>query len=847
MASSTSKPLQSLALFLLLAQLTNSAFVPKPKNRIEHRPQLSNTYVVHANHLLKPPRFATLEHWYISMVATHSPRAATNGTVASAAGRILYTYDTVMHGFAVRLAADEARRMSRVPGVTAVREGRMYYPQTTRSPGFIGLDPEYGLWSDTDFGDGVIIGFVDSGIWPESPSFNDSGLGPVRRSWKGGCVGLDATLCNNKLVGAKDFSSFSAAEVGGPSSPRDEFGHGTHVASTAAGSEVHDAGLFMFARGTARGVAPKARVAMYKCGGHIGCSDAAIIAAIDSAVKDGVDIISISLGGFPVPFYDDSLAIATLGAEREGVFVALAGGNDGPGPYSVSNVAPWVTTVGAAAVDRLFPANLTLGSGEVLIGQSLYTMKATHTTMTPLVLLTSCDEQSLLPDVVMGKVVVCLRFGGVYVARLLQDAGGAGLVAVDGHEWHGDGVVAEAFTLPALTLSYSKSEKLMDYMESEANPVASFGFACETVTGENRAPTAVGFSSRGPNSVVPELLKPDVLAPGLNILAAWPSDVPVSVFDPDTRRSNYNIMSGTSMACPHAAGVAALIKKRHGDWTPAMIRSGMMTTAATLDNSGRDITDQGVQQRVANATFTSATPLAAGAGHVRPQLAADPGLVYDAGVKDYVDFLCSLNYTVEQLRVFVPDTTGCTTTLPGGPANLNYPSFVVAFNGSTHGHVRKLTRTVTKVYEKPETYRVAVSAPAGVKVTVKPATLEFKEKNEKKSYTVEFRSVKRGHAKSQSWDFGHIAWENRKHQFDPSYTRLTISIYLRNYNMKTKSLIKPMVKHSKVILYGSNNEELLQLASALQHTYTPKYMSINMMMDHKRVYQLCQLRDSHSE
>uniref|UniRef100_J3MMD2 Subtilisin-like protease n=1 Tax=Oryza brachyantha TaxID=4533 RepID=J3MMD2_ORYBR len=741
MASSTFKPLQSLALLLLLAQLTHSAFIPKPKNSTE---QLSNTYIVHANHLLKPSRFVTLEHWYISMVATHSPRATTNGTLA-AAGRILYTYDTVMHGFAVRLAADEARRMSRVPGVTAVREGRMYYPQTTRSPGFIGLDPEYGLWSDTDFGDGVIIGVIDSGIWPESPSFNDSGLGPVRRSWKGGCVGLDSSLCKNKLVGAKDFSS--------------------HVASTAAGSEVDGAGLFMFARGTARGVAPKTRIAMYKCGGaaggHMGFSDAAIIAGIDAAVRDGVDIISLSLGCYPVPFYIDSLAIATFGAQREGVFVVLASGNRGPRPYTVCNVAPWMTTVGAGAVDRLFPANLTLGSGEVLIGQSLYAMKATRTAMTPLVLLRTCDEETISPDVVMGKVVVCLRLGGVYAGMLLQDAGGAGLVAVDGDEWHGDGVVSKAFTLPGLTLSYSKAEKLRDYMESMANPVASFGFACETVTGENRAPTAVGFSSRGPNSVVPELLKPDVLAPGLNILAAWPSDFPVSMYDRDTRRSNYNIMSGTSMACPHAAGVAALIKKRHGDWTPAMIRSAMMT-AATLDNRCRDITDQGVEQAVANATFTSATPLAAGAGHVRPQLAVDPGLVYDAGVKDYVAFLCSLNYTVEQLRVFVPDTAGCTTTLPGGPADLNYPSFVVAFNGSTH--VRTLTRTVTKVYEKPETYSVSVLAPAGVKVTVKPATLEFKEKNEKKSYTVEFRSVKRGHAKSQSWDFGHISWENRKHQ-----------------------------------------------------------------------------------
>uniref|UniRef100_A0A0D9X0R8 Subtilisin-like protease n=1 Tax=Leersia perrieri TaxID=77586 RepID=A0A0D9X0R8_9ORYZ len=753
MVSMISKPLQCLALLFLLAQLTDSVFTPKPKNSIEHhKPQpSSNTYIVHVNHLLKPSRFATLDHWYKSMVATHSPSPLATNATASESGRILYTYDTVMHGFAVRLTAGEARSMSRAAGVTAVHEARMYHLHTTRSPGFLGLDPAYGVWNDTNFGDGVVIGIIDTGIWPESLSFDDTGLSPVRSSWKGGCVGLDASLCNNKLVGAKDFTS-------SPPNPRDEIGHGTHVASTAAGSEVDGAGLFMFARGTARGVAPKARIAMYKSCDNDGCSDPAIIAAIDAAVRDGVDIISMSLGGRPLAFHDDSLAIATFGAVRAGVFVALAAANKGPYPNTVTNVAPWMTTVGAGGVDRLFPANLTLGNDEVLIGQSLYTNKATRTAMTPLVLINECNKESYSPDVVMGKVVVCAKYGGASTGLRVQNAGGSGLIGVEENAWHGDGVDVEAYTLPSLILGRSKAMKLTEYIKSTASPVASFRFACETVSGENRAPTAVFFSSRGPNLIVPKLLKPDVLAPGLNILAAWPSDIPVSV---DGRTSEYNILSGTSMACPHAAGVAALIRKKHSDWTPAMIRSAMMTTAATLDNTGRDIADQGVVDTGA-ADLTSATPLATGAGHVRPQLAVDPGLVYDAGVKDYVDFLCSLNYTVEQLRLFVPDIAGCPSPLPaGGPADLNYPSFVVAFNGRTR--VRTLTRTVTKVYEKPEKYIVVVSAPAGVKVTVSPATLEFSKKNEKKSYTVEFRSVARRHV-NQSLDFGHISWENRKHQ-----------------------------------------------------------------------------------
>ncbi|GJN11247.1 hypothetical protein PR202_ga29423 [Eleusine coracana subsp. coracana] len=229
----------------------------------------------------------------------------------------------------------------------------------------------------------------------------------------------------------------------------------------------------------------------------------------------------------------------------------------------------------------------------------------------------------------------------------------------------------------------------MSYAASSAYPLASLKFTCETVIGENRAPMVVKFSSRGPNPVVPELLKPDVVAPGQNILAAWKGD--------------YVMQSGTSMACPHVAGVAALIKKKHPDWTPAMIRSALITTADTLDNTDRDILDTAVT--AGGRGGTAATPFDTGAGHVRPQLAMDPGLVYDAGARDYVDFLCALNYTVQQLQRFAPDLANCTRTLPGGPAGLNYPSFVVVFGNGTD--VRTLTRTVTAVSEKAETYTVS--------------------------------------------------------------------------------------------------------------------------------------------
>ncbi|CAD6217486.1 unnamed protein product [Miscanthus lutarioriparius] len=316
---------------------------------------------------------------------------------------------------------------------------------------------------------------------------------------------------------------------------------------------------------------------------------------------------------------------------------------------------------------------------------------------------------------------------------------------------------------PAAIFSYTAGEKLSAYMASVPYPVASFSFGCETIVRKNRAPVVAGFSSRGPNPVVPELLKPDVVAPGVNILAAWSGDVSVSGASDDGRRADYNIISGTSMACPHVAGIAAMIKKKHPSWTPAMVRSALMTTAGTVDNRGGDILDNGKGVIVGRAdNVRVATPLVAGAGHVQPDLALDPGLVYDAGERDYLDFLCALNYTVEQMRRFVPDFVNCTGTLAGGPAGLNYPSFIVVFDNRTD--VRTLTRTLTKVSEEAETYNVTVVAPEHVKVTVTPTTLEFKEHMEARSYSVEFRNEAGGNREAGGWDFGQISWVNGEHQ-----------------------------------------------------------------------------------
>ncbi|XP_072957127.1 subtilisin-like protease SBT1.8 [Typha angustifolia] len=542
-------------------------------------------------------------------------------------------------------------------------------------------------------------------------------------------------------------------------SPRDKNGHGTHTSSTAGGGVVPDADFFGFANGTARGLAPRARLAMYKaCWSTVGCYKSDILAAIDNAVRDGVDVLSLSIGSpFGQDLYDsDPVAVGTFAAARAGIFVTCSAGNSGPYAGTVTNSAPWVATVGAGTIDRSFPARVVLGNGKVLLGQSLYFQEVNQSEMIELVYVGLCYPDLLVPATVMGKIVIC-NDASVGTGLDVEEAGAAGLIAVNLPR-DGEGIIVQRFTLPAVAVSYAAEGDIRKYLNSSAGkPVAMLELRYRrTVIGETRAPTVAGFSSRGPSQASPEILKPDVIAPGMNILAAWPPESPLYKDNyEDPRRSAFNIISGTSMACPHVAGLAAALRGAHPTWTPAMVRSAIMTTAATLDNNYRPI--------IANENSQPATPFAVGAGHINPPTARDPGLVYDAGVQDYIDFLCALNYTDEQRLKIVGGPTTC-SEIQGGVAGINYPSFVVIFNNRTSTKVLK--RTLKKVYELPEIYKVRIvnPMPEKVEVRVKPDLLEFKGVNEIRSYEVEFKSkvVMKGNDKCE--EYGFIIWENMEHQ-----------------------------------------------------------------------------------
>ncbi|XP_021803505.1 subtilisin-like protease SBT1.2, partial [Prunus avium] len=299
--------------------------------------------------------------------------------------RMLYSYQEVISGFAARLTQEGVRAMKEMDGFVAAHPERVFRRKTTHTPNFLGLHQQTGIWKESNFGKGVIIGVLDGGIEPNHPSFSGAGIPPPPAKWKGRCD-FNASDCNNKLIGARAFNLAAQALKGDqPEAPNDIDGHGTHTASTAAGAFVQNADVLGNAKGTAVGIAPYAHLAIYKvCFGEP-CPEADILAALEAAVQDGVDVISISLGEDSVPFFKDSTAIGSFAAIQKGIFVSCAAGNSGPFNGTLSNEAPWILTVGASTIDRHIVATAKLGNGEEFDGESLFQPKDFPSTLLPLV------------------------------------------------------------------------------------------------------------------------------------------------------------------------------------------------------------------------------------------------------------------------------------------------------------------------------------------------------------------------------------------------------------------------------------------------------------------------------
>lgn len=217
-----------------------------------------------------------------------------------------------------------------------------------------------------------MISHLDAGIWPESPSFSDAGMPPVPVRWRGKCESgeaFNASSCNRKLIGARYYRSGYEAEEDtldkiSFKSPRDSLGHGSHTASTAAGRFVSNMNYKGLAAGGARGGAPMARIAVYKTCWDSGCYDVDLLAAFDDAIRDGVHILSISLGPDAPQgdYFSDAISIGSFHAANRGVLVVASIGNEG---YrgSATNLAPWIFSIAASSTDRDFMSDVQLGNG----------------------------------------------------------------------------------------------------------------------------------------------------------------------------------------------------------------------------------------------------------------------------------------------------------------------------------------------------------------------------------------------------------------------------------------------------------------------------------------------------
>jgi subtilisin family serine protease len=620
----------------------------------------------------------------------------------------------------------------------------------------------------------VIIGVIDTGIWPEHPSFADDGsyntlpVDPLPCEFGNTTHNSnDADFtCNNKLIGARQmlatYRALFGAEPDEFDSARDDDGHGTHTASTAGGNAGVEASIFGIPRGIVSGIAPRARVIAYKGLGELGGFSSDLAAAIDQAVADGVDVINYSVGGgASLAGADD---IAFLFAADAGVFVATSAGNSGPNPGTIGGPAsvPWLTSVGANSQDRAFISEITLDGppepptglwgGSVTHGIENYNLVDAEGVADSMGDTSGQCLNEFIPGTFQSDdAVLCNQFDfgvprPVRVANVATGDGGAVIF----HNSAGVNMTpTDNHPLPTVHMLNDIGQPLKDYLV--ANPGAvTVSFTQSEATYADEDPRVVpdmmaSFSSRGPDPVALDIIKPDVTAPGISILAgASPIHLGAAA-----QGELFQAIMGTSMSSPHVAGAFALIKQAHPDWSPAIAKSALMTTAY------QDVLkDDGV---------TQADPFDIGAGHIYPGGKAnkgsvfEPGLAYHAGLFEYAAFTCGAD-----LGVFTQGSCDFLQSLgiPTEAYNLNLPSIGVAELAGSQTVVREVT-SVAK--EKGwRTYNVSVEVPPGYEVTVEPSKIRLKSGNTA-TYYVTITNVG---ASIGEWQFGSLTWSDKTGHYD---------------------------------------------------------------------------------
>lgn len=679
--------------------------------------------------------------------------------------QIRHKYTAALNGFSATLTADQAVNLAKSADVLAVA------PDTQRAPDysttdFLKLSGPRGTWN-TQFGGqagagkGVVVGVIDSGYTPSSAFFAGEEVKPLTgeakvgvpyrtaggkiamlksdgSTFEGECQkgeGFDGKACNSKVLSARYFSEAFEDTVDKADrapeeliSPVDVGSHGTHTASTAAGNANVESFVDGRSFGLTSGIAPAAKLSVYKICWEDndpatgGCYTSSSIDAINQAVMDGVDVLNYSISG-TTSTTTDPVSMAFLSAASAGIFVAASAGNSGPDASTVNHGEPWVTTVAASSFSQELQGTVEFSDGSKYRGASIMNREVagagvvlaanapSGTDATPRL----CGPGSLDPAKISGKVVVCDR--GTYdrVAKSAEVArgGGVGMILVN---VSASSLDADKHSVPTVHVNPPATEEIK--AKVAANPAITVSLVNKDTTGlpAEAQPQIAGFSSRGPLLATDsDLLKPDVAAPGVAILAG--------VSPIGAGGDKFGFMSGTSMASPHVAGFGALILGKNPNWSPAAVKSAMMTTASDVKLAdGKKNTDV----------------LATGAGQVDPARVLDPGLVYDADGDDYLRFI---------------QGTGVDLGIPGlgatKPRDMNVPSFSL---GNLAGRI-EVTRTVTAL--TPGVYRAKASVP-GVKVTVTPSILSFNAPGEKRTFKVSFENQS---AKLGYFATGSLTWQ----------------------------------------------------------------------------------------
>jgi subtilisin family serine protease len=603
------------------------------------------------------------------------------------------TFSYAFNGVVAVINADEAATVAGLTGVKNLERERLLELQTDAGPAWIGAP---SIWDGTatggprgTLGEGVVVGDIDTGINHDHPSFAAKGddgytIKNPRGTYYGLCAPVTgAPFCNSKLIGVYDFTG---------TTPEDDNEHGSHTASTAVGNVINAAVLHAPTIDITRkisGVAPHANLITYKACTAAGCLNVSTTQAIDQATADGVDVINFSIGGGSRDAWSDSNAQAFLGARDAGIFASVAAGNSGPAPSTMGSPAnaPWVTAVAASTHNRKFVNKLTGMSG----GPADMTGAGVTAGYGPAKVVYAGDYGAPLcgagpalptgdsainpfpPGTFHGEIVVCDRgtYGRLAKSKNVKDGGAGGYVLAN-DQANGDSLIGDAFVLPGVAVSYANGVAVKAWLAKAGTHTATIAGASIDLTPANGDQMA-SFSSRGPDKTHPNVLKPDIAAPGVDVLAAI--NGPATVGDPE-----YGILSGTSMATPHMTGAAALIAGLHNTWTPAEIQSALMTTAKTA------VTENG----------KAAGPFARGAGRVDLTKAGLAGIV--------------MNETAPNYLAANPATGG-------DPTTLNIPSLTSPGCEATC----TWTRTVTSSIASAATWSVSTVKPRLLGLTVSPS------------------------------------------------------------------------------------------------------------------------------